>query len=377
MKFVVENVDDKYQRQRRKILQQRKLDKHYEIDSNGNIPETLLNKVRISRMTEMDLYFYSTEHSLGIINSYNEMLTFLYFKRVLKKMASTSPSDLPAIQAALHNNCTRYKKYCDQQRPNYKMTSAHIQDCDVQFLNWCKSSNIKFDKSISIMDYQVTGKGLSCSADLSPDTTVIDLPRSMIICTRTALESHIVYQQLKEAEVDDESLVTLFAMKEFCDPNSKWRGYFEAMPTSFETHPLFMSDNALDMLQGTLLFDEINNTKQSLKEFSSLMFPFIEQHFTQFFKGVLTIQNLTYIRCVMDTRAFQIDELGFCLLPMIDMCNTNPYPQLETRGYYRAESDSVQLNNMYQTCAGEQLYICYGPYSSRVTFEWVWLRNRK
>ncbi|KAL0479773.1 SETD3 [Acrasis kona] len=197
----------------------------------------------------------------------------------------------------------------------------------------------------------------------------------MIICTRTALESHIVYQQLKEAEVDDESLVTLFAMKEFCDPNSKWRGYFEAMPTSFETHPLFMSDNALDMLQGTLLFDEINNTKQSLKEFSSLMFPFIEQHFTQFFKGVLTIQNLTYIRCVMDTRAFQIDELGFCLLPMIDMCNTNPYPQLETRGYYRAESDSVQLNNMYQTCAGEQLYICYGPYSSRLPDSCVELRS--
>jgi hypothetical protein len=368
--ITVDAVEDAFKQHRLSLLEKHGLEAVQTIEENGVLSDKLIHTVRICRMTDKELYSYDLSSLFKVISPYNEFVTYLYLKRVLREMGETTDLDQGkklVLERAQRNAVSSYKTFCDQNRPQQPPRKINNENAstDETFIKWCTEAGVIIN-SVEIGCFEGIGRGLMATRSLPSDHAIINLPRRVVLCVKTAIEYDTVYAALKQAEVDDDAIVTLFLMREKGKPDSYWRRYFDSLPTSMSTYPLYLSDEAITVLEGTSLYEEVHQAKERMNQFVDVMFPFLFEHFPDSFsKQVFKYENLIWARMIIESRAFSFPELGCCLLPLIDHVNTSFYPQIESRGYYRSDSDSIELVTMHDCKQGEHLSICYGPYSNR------------
>jgi hypothetical protein len=367
--LTVDVVEDEYKAQRLALLEKHGLKQESFIDEDGMLSDALIHTVRISRMTDFELYMYDAKKQLHVISPYNEYVTFLYLKRACIGLATSSENEhLQSIYSKAEQNAVdRYIKFSAKHRPKLSKivkNSSHAE-ADSNLIKWCLEEGASVN-GIEIKCFKGIGRALVAKEDVTRDQVLIKLPRSSVICSATAIEYNPVFASLKQAQVEDDAIVTLFLMLEKANPNSKWKHYLNSLPSIIKSHPLYFSEEALAILEGTPLHDEVQQAKDRLVHFATTMFPFLFEHFPDTFKEtVFTIENLIWARVMIDSRAFSFQELGTCLLPLIDHANTSFTPQIESKGYYIPDTDSIELVAMHNCKKGDQMNICYGPYSNR------------
>jgi hypothetical protein len=362
--------DDEYKTQKQQILTKRNIATSHTLNATDTtLNNDLINCVRVCQMTDLEIYFYELDEPMQFISAYNEMKTYLFLKRFLssKQQDSIFKHNYQLVIDA-------YTKLVNENKMNdntIEQQQQHNQEEQLMntFLQWSKTNGIQHDK-VSVQDFVLSGKGLAASEDIDHDEIIITVPRRLLLCVKTALESETIgpiFQQLKhDLNLDEDSIVTLFIMYEKGKSNSIWKPYFDILPQDLSTYPLYFSANALALIEGTPLFLEIMQTKEQLQDFASTVFPLLFEKYPDTFQlDVFTLENLIWTRAVVDTRAFSFREMGCCMLPFVDFVNTYPYPQLESKGSYIAEIDAFQIKTMADCKKGEQLFICYGPYSNR------------
>jgi histone-lysine N-methyltransferase SETD3 len=373
--FPTLNLDiDEDIEQKEELLKRYCLHRSYEI-TNGIISNELMSAVRICLMTDIELYFFDpyVEHPKNLISPYNEMRSLLFLKRKLSELMKNTDSTetLSTLEMAYRDVIDRYIAFVSQYEKKHSIRSSNENDDEKlkNFMEWSNKNYIRFNK-VAVVDYEVSGKGIIAAEDISSDEIVIAIPRKLLLCEKTALESEVlgeIFTKLKEEMgLDESSIVTLFIMYEKANPNSKWKPYFDILPSTLPTYPLYFSDSALEKLNGTTLYLEIMEIKDTLRQFQDSVFPILFEHFPNVFsREAFTYDNLVWARAIADTRAFSFKDMGCCLLPFVDFVNTSPYPQLESKGLYINELDEFQIKAFANVKKGEQLFICYGPYSNR------------
>ncbi|KAK0614484.1 hypothetical protein B0T14DRAFT_436233 [Immersiella caudata] len=170
------------------------------------------------------------------------------------------------------------------------------------FLEWFKSlPSATFHKDIELVDMRGSGagRGIIATADIAPETVLFTIPRPSILCATTSpLAAHLpsLFSQddtasnpsAENGDGDDDeksqdswTLLILVLIREYLDPNSKWKPYLSLLPTTFTT-PMFWPPNHLSHLQSSSILPKIGHASAD-SMIRSRILPIITSHPTLFF----------------------------------------------------------------------------------------------
>ena len=123
---------------------------------------------------------------------------------------------------------------------------------------------------------------------------------------------------IRKLTADEEKIqISLYIMEERRNPVSTWRDYIALLPKDWSSVPLFYSEDELDWLKGSDVFQEILLDKKNLKADYSMITKNIpeftyEYSFREFLETYAAVQS----------RAFQQESSGrnnVVLVPFIDL----------------------------------------------------------
>ena len=202
-----------------------------------------------------------------------------------------------------------------------KMTSA--QENVDGLLQYFKDNDITLEGIAVKVGIRGSGDAVGVVAleDLPAGKVVARIPREAVLSRRTTAIGDI----LEEHELMGGISVALALMYERSKGDaSPFQLYLQSLP--YEEPTLFAwSDEDLELLKGTELFDVIKQDKELLREdYETLVKPILEQHANAFLEdgGHFTFEAFKAASSIIASRAFQIDSFhGDSLVPLADAFN--------------------------------------------------------
>ncbi|CAJ1941867.1 unnamed protein product [Sphenostylis stenocarpa] len=140
----------------------------------------------------------------------------------------------------------------------------------------------------------------------------------------------IQYGVLKEIEgISSETILLLWSMKEKYNSDSKFKIYFDTLPEKFNTG-LSFSFEAITMLDGTLLLEEIMHARQHLHAQYDELFPALSSTFPDIFPPELyTWKKFLWACELWYSNSMKImysdGKLKTCLIPIAGFLNHSVY----------------------------------------------------
>ncbi|AQK41160.1 SET domain-containing protein [Zea mays] len=125
--------------------------------------------------------------------------------------------------------------------------------------------------------------------------------------------------------ITSETMLLLWSMRERYNLGSKFKPYFDTLPANFNTGLSFGID-ALAALEGTLLFDEIIQARQHLRQQYDELFPLLCTNFPEIFrKDVCTWDDFLWACELWYSNSMMIvlssGKLSTCLVPVAGLLN--------------------------------------------------------
>uniref|UniRef100_D8QBI2 SET domain-containing protein n=1 Tax=Schizophyllum commune (strain H4-8 / FGSC 9210) TaxID=578458 RepID=D8QBI2_SCHCM len=120
------------------------------------------------------------------------------------------------------------------------------------------------------------GRGMVALKDIPADHTLFSIPRSIVLSTRTSpLPSLFGADAWKERQLDKGwGGLILCMMWESAQPDRKWKGYLDSLPTEFST-PMFWTEEEIAELTGTAVVDHIGK-QEADQEYTNKVLPAIQ-----------------------------------------------------------------------------------------------------
>ncbi|GJN36793.1 hypothetical protein PR202_gb25689 [Eleusine coracana subsp. coracana] len=219
------------------------------------------------------------------------------------------------------------------------------------------------------------------SESIGVGDVALEIPESLIISQELLCQSE-VFLALKDFDnITSETMLLLWSMGERYNLSSKFRTYFESLPPGFNTGLSFGID-ALATLEGTLLFDEIMQAKQHLRQQYDELFPLLCTNVPEIFKkDVCTWDNFLWACELWYSNSMMVvlssGKLSTCLVPVAGLlnhsvCNYVLEVSPHILNYGRVDEATKLLKfPLSRPCnAGEQCFLSYGkhPGSHLITF---------
>ncbi|KAF5580208.1 ribosomal n-lysine methyltransferase 4 [Fusarium pseudoanthophilum] len=284
------------------------------------------------------------------------------------------------------------------------MASTNFDGTSESFLQWFKSlPGATFSDAIKIVDLRDrnAGRGISrshacpqCQAnktvaleDIPAETTLFTIPRRGIINVETSELPKKIPDAFDLDKPDDDdapgldswsSLILIMIYEYLQGENSKWKPYFDVLPTSFDT-PMFWSDNELDQLQASHMRHKIGKADAE-NMFQKALIPIIRGNSEIFNAGNKTDAELIEIAHRMGSTimayAFDLENdeeeeeeadgwvedrdgksmMG--MVPMADILNADA----EFNAHVNHEEESLTVTSLRSIKAGEEILNYYGPH---------------
>lgn len=356
------------------LIDRKGLNMCIELDEHEECFKQVFAVSAILQMTQDEIYFQDPTPNLNIdLTPQNEMKTLMTIKKKLNTML---------ISQELNNSQTRILELhlqhvlqlCNQFAARstatpIKVLSNNSSPTIGKFLGWAQQNGMYTD--IALAEFELTGRGVICTRDLKCDEIVFTLPEHLIVSADQALKCPKLgnlFTELKSQQLlDDEGALMLYFINEtFHNPNSIWRPYLDILPTKEELPVAFyFNDDELNELSGLPILQEIQLNKQQFQHYFTEWTPIFNKYPEYFPPSVFTFDNYLWTRVIFDSRSFSFKKFKNCLLPFIDMMNTHPYAQIETRGFWNENSHTLQFRMLGDYIKGTELHLCYGPFSNR------------
>jgi hypothetical protein len=147
-----------------------------------------------------------------------------------------------------------------------------------EYYKWATKNGVVFPK-VKIENYKDCGVGGKCTEDIQTGEAIFKIPLSLAINYKTIRENEFVskfYKHSKEMEEEIQKIqkdekdgsvlhnadnfsfemisLYLFLIFEKNNQNSIWKEWFQMLPTSYETFPLFYGKEELEQLEGSNLY---------------------------------------------------------------------------------------------------------------------------
>ncbi|KAG2407607.1 uncharacterized protein HKW66_Vig0024290 [Vigna angularis] len=177
------------------------------------------------------------------------------------------------------------------------------------------------------------------------------------------------YGVLKEIDgISSETILLLWSMKDKYNSDSKFKIYFDTLPEKFNTG-LSFSIEAITVLDGTLLLEEIMQARQFLHAQYDELFPALCNTFPDIFPPELyTWEKFLWACELWYSNSMKImysdGKIKTCLIPIAGFLNHSLCPHVMHYGQVDPAKNSLKFCLSRPCKSGEECCLSYGNFSS-------------
>ncbi|XP_062164588.1 uncharacterized protein LOC133871209 isoform X2 [Alnus glutinosa] len=337
--------------------------------------KVMLQIARIIQLNEVELYFgegdkcspvelYSPRNELEALNSILSLLDIpLSGDKCMQRNALQELRE--AIIGMIHD-------FGDKN--SVKTTILEIQSCEKEecLSQWGESNGMRTRLQIAYV--KGAGRGAIAREDLNVGDIALEIPVSIVISEELVRISDMFHILEKIDGISIETMLLLWSMKERHNCNSNFKIYFNTLPEKFNTG-LSFGVEAIVSLDGSLLFEEIMQAKEHLRNQYDELFPALcDDHPDTFPRELYTWEQFLWACELWYSNSMKVmfpdGKLKTCLIPIAGFLNHSLHPHISHFGKIDSATNSLKFCLSRPCSAGEQCFLSYGNFSSShlVTF---------
>ncbi|KIJ49632.1 hypothetical protein M422DRAFT_225528 [Sphaerobolus stellatus SS14] len=144
------------------------------------------------------------------------------------------------------------------------------------FFAWFKSQGGNVHPAVGITSFPGMGRGAVALEDIKEGTILFTLPRSLTLSMRTSsLPAKFGEKEWKKLKLHKGwvGLILCLLWENSLGEGSQWEPYLKSLPDKFEA-PMFWSENELQELEGTAIFDKVGRAEAE-QEYHDKLLPAI------------------------------------------------------------------------------------------------------
>ncbi|OMO61338.1 carboxylase-lysine N-methyltransferase [Corchorus capsularis] len=334
-------------------------------NSLSSLLHRMLQIARIIHLDEVELYFgqidgagsYSPRNEMEALNS---ILSFIRtsFSSQLHSQTHALQDLRDAVVNMIHEFGTK-NKVEDKTDKNY--------NCDKEqcLVEWAKDHGVKTRLQIAYIEG--AGRGAITMENLEVGDIAMEIPASIIISEDLVYKSDMYHILEKIDEMSSETMLLLWSMKEKHNCNSQFKMYFDTLPENFNTG-LSFGVEAIMVLDGTLLFEELMQAKEHLRAQYNELFPALSNDHPDIFPPELyTWEHFLWACELWYSNSMKImfadGKLRTCLIPVAGFLNHSLHPHIVRYGKVDLATNSLKFPLSRPCSVGEQCCLSYGNLS--------------
>ncbi|KAK7329798.1 hypothetical protein VNO77_23978 [Canavalia gladiata] len=329
--------------------------------------EVLLQIARIIQLNELELYFAEDDVSVELYSPRNE-LEALNSIVLLTDISLSSCTHLQTnILLGLRQTILDLiSNFGDKYSVKGVVEKNHRCDQEERLIEWGESNGVMTQLKIAYIEE--AGRGAIARKDLKVGDIALEIPVSIIISEELVHETDM-YDVLKEMDgMSSETILLLWSMKEKYNFDSKFKIYFDTLPEKFNTG-LSFSIEAITMLDGTLVLEEIMQARQHLHAQYDELFPVLCNNFPDIFPPELyTWEKFLWACELWYSNSMKImysdGKLRTCLIPIAGFLNHSLCPHIMHYGKVDPATNSLKFCLSRSCRSGEECCLSYGNFSS-------------
>ncbi|XP_022683551.1 uncharacterized protein LOC101775581 isoform X2 [Setaria italica] len=360
----------------RRVMESRNLSCVFQVPISCSAADTLklldqmIQAARVVHMDELELYFAGGD--IGPFSARNELESLNLLFKIMDKLLLTSNDAAKEVLQTLQNEIVVRLRSVGKTDDAQMVSQTENHEAEDSLLKWGEHRGVK--SKLRIAFFQGAGRGMVASESIGVGDTALEIPESLIISEELLCQSEVFLALKDFNNINSETMLLLWSMRERYNLSSKFKTYFETLPANFNTGLSFGID-ALASLEGTLLFDEIMQAKQHLRQQYDDLFPLLCINFPEIFrKDVCTWDNFLWACELWYSNSMMVvissGKLSMCLVPIAGLLNHSVSPHILHYGRVDEATKSLKFPLSRPCDAGEQCFLSYGkhPGSHLVTF---------
>ncbi|KAF0899805.1 hypothetical protein E2562_024842 [Oryza meyeriana var. granulata] len=333
--------------------------------------DEMIEAARVAQMDELELYFYGDD-DFRPLSARNELESLNLLLKILNTLLLTANDAAKGVLHVLHDEILLRLRSLELEDNGQMVTQTQNQDMEDSLLKWGEKHGVK--TKLQIAFFEGAGRGMVASENLDVGDIALEIPESAIISEELLCQSDMFIALKGLDNITTETVLLLWSINERYSPSSNFKIYFEALPANFNTGLSFGID-ALAALEGTLLFDELMQARQHLRQQYDELFPMLCINFPDIFKqDVYTWDNFLLACELWYSNSMMVvlssGKLTTCLIPIAGLLNHSVSPHILNYGQVDKATKSLKFSLSRPCKAGEQCFLSYGkhPGSHLVTF---------
>ncbi|KAK8926274.1 hypothetical protein KSP39_PZI018131 [Platanthera zijinensis] len=335
------------------------------------ILDEIVQAARILYLNDVEMYFMEVD-DFGPFSQRNELESLNAVLQMLISMFSgANPHEMETLNEL--QKATIGKLNSIAVHPSEKVITEKVDMISEELLlKWGQTHGAKLKVTISY--FEEANRGVMALEDINVGESALEIPESIIISEDLLCKSDM-FKVLNEWDgMTTDTLLLLWSMRERYDPLSDFKNYFETLPDSFNTG-LSFGISALTVLHGTLVFEELLQAKEHLRQQYDLLFPALCASYPNIFRTELFSWDHYLWACELWYSnsmkvIFSDGKLKTCLVPIAGLMNHSVSPHIIHYGRVDTETKSLKFQLARPCKGGEQCYLSYGSLSGShlVTF---------
>ncbi|KAF2918785.1 uncharacterized protein [Oryza sativa Japonica Group] len=369
--------DDPLFQDKKRILDSRNLSCLFQVPNSCSaadafkVLDRIIQAARIAHMDELELYF-TGDDDFGPLSTRNELESLNLLLKILNTLLLTANVGAMGVLQVLRDEILIRLRSLELEDNDQMVVQIRNQNMEDSLLKWGEQHGVK--TKLQIAFFEGAGRGMVASENIDVGDIALEIPESSIISEELLCQSGM-FLALKDLDsITTETMLLLWSIRERYNPSSKFKIYFEALPANFNTGLSFGID-ALAALEGTLLFDELMQARQHLRQQYDELFPMLCIKFPDIFKqDVYTWDNFLWACELWYSNSMMVvlssGKLTTCLIPIAGLLNHSVSPHILNYGRVDKVTKSLKFPLSRPCKAGEQCFLSYGkhPGSHLITF---------
>lgn len=335
----------------------------------NSVLDLLLQKARIIHFNEVDLYFAASDvvQLVKFQNPRNELEALHSVMLLIDNSISTSKHLRVDVLQELHNmTLDKINALGNEIREDTIIVENVSCDRETCLLQWGEGEGVKTKLDIAYVEG--AGRGAIARENLKAGDIALEIPVTVIISEDVMHKSEMFPILEKFEGITSETMLLLWSMKEKHDRDSKFRFYFDALPEVFNTGLSFGVDALLE-LEGTLLLEEIVQSKEHLRSQYDELFPALYHDQPDIFPPDLyTWEHFLWACELWYSNSMKVlfpdGSFQTCLVPIASFLNHSINPHVMQYGKVDSTTNSLKFPLSRPCNAGEQCFLSYGNLSS-------------
>ncbi|KAH0917082.1 hypothetical protein HID58_024742 [Brassica napus] len=282
--------------------------------------QKLLQFGRITNLDKVEVYFGDDACTPAGVYSVRNEISALTWIFSLIPASSCKPQTLEAaLREALE---VRIGEVVGAEEKEARVDDSYRCEKESRLVEWGQRNGVK--TKLQIAHIEGYGRGAIATEDLKFGDVALEIPISSIISEEYVYNSDMQPILEKIDGMTSETMMLLWTMREKHNLESKFKPYFDSLQESFCTGLSFGVD-AIMVLDGTLLLDEIMQSKEVLRERYDELIPLLSNHKNVFPPEMYTWEHYLWACELYYSNSMQIKfpdgNLKTCLIPVAGFLN--------------------------------------------------------